>query len=414
MNLSPTEEQAALGERLRDVGAAHLGADVEARERTHSLQPGDWERCARAGILGLPVPTAYGGLGLDPLTCAVGLEGLGHGCRDNGLLLSLGAHVWAVELPILEFGTEAQKERYLPGLCDGGLVGAHALTEQEAGSDAMALTAQARRDGDGYVLNGTKRFVTNAPIADVVLVYATVNPALGFTGVTAFLVDRDTEGLTVESRFEKTGMRTAPWGEITLRDCRVPADARLGAEKQGSRLLARAMAWERSLILAPLLGTMRRQIEQCVQYARSRRQFGRTIGRFESVAHRIVDMQLRLEAARLLTYQAAWQLGDRDSAPARQAASYAPEAAKLTTSEAAVATFLDAMQVYGGLGYTTDTDIERNLRDALGTRISSGTSDLQRVLMAEKMGITARARRTPEPRPAAVAGAGGERRADTR
>ncbi|MEU5583201.1 acyl-CoA dehydrogenase family protein [Streptomyces huasconensis] len=407
MNLSPTEEQLALAGRLRDLGAARLGADIEARERSHRLQPGDWERCARAGILALPLPTAYGGLGLDPLSCAVAMEGLGHGCRDNGLLLSLGAHIWAVEIPVLEFGTEEQKERYLPALCDGRMVGAHALTEQEAGSDAMALTARARRDGDGYVLDGTKRFVTNAPIADVTLVYATVNPALGFTGVTAFLVDRDTEGLTVESRFEKTGMRTSPWGEITLRDCRVPAGARLGAEKQGSRILARAMAWERSLLLAPLLGTMRRQIEQCVQYARSRSQFGKNIGRFEAVAHRIVDMQLRLDAARLLTHRAASQLGGAD-------ASYAPEAAKLTTSEAAVATFLDAMQVYGGLGYTTGTDIERNLRDALGTRISSGTSDLQRVLMAEKMGITARARRTQPPRRPAATGAGGERRADAR
>ncbi|MDX3225475.1 acyl-CoA dehydrogenase family protein [Streptomyces sp. ME19-01-6] len=401
MNFDWTEEQRALGERLCDLGEK-LGEAVEERERSQSLQPGDWQRCAEAGVLGLPVPKEYGGLGLSPLACAYAMEGLGLGCRDNGLMLALGAHLWAVELPLREFGTAEQKRRYLPALSDGRLVGAHAITEADAGSDALALTARAHRDGDGYVLSGTKRFVTNAPIADVFIVYATVDPALGFTGVTAFLVERGQEGLTVETRFEKTGLRTAPWGEVTLQECRVPADRRLGAEKQGSRILARAMAWERSLILAPMLGTMRRQIDACVGHARSRVQFGRIIGRNDAVSHRIVDMRVRLEEARLLTYRAAWDLQEGTT-------SVFPEAAQLRTSEAAVQTFLDAMQVYGGLGYTTDTDVERNLRDALGTRISSGTSDMQRRVIAEKMGITARARRTAPARAAGGEGGGDAR-----
>jgi len=393
VKLSWDEEQIDLGERMRALGS-ELGADLDARESSRRLHPDDWQRCARAGVLGLAVPREYGGLGLDPTTCALAMEGLGRGCRDNGLLISLGAHIWAVELPIREFGTAEQKQRYLPGLCDGRLVGAHAITEPATGSDAMALTARARRDGDHYVLDGTKRFVTNAPIADVFIVYATVDPTLGFTGVTAFLVDRDQPGLTVESRYEKAGLKTSPWGELTLDGCRVPATHRLGAEKQGSRILRTTMDWERALILAPLLGTMARQIEECVAYAKSRDQFGHNIGRFQSVSNRIADMQVRLEAARLLTYRAAWDLGCGTM-------SIFSEAAQLETSESAVTTFLEAMQVYGGLGYTTDTDVERNLRDALGTRISSGTSDLQRLVLAEKLGVTTRARRSTT-RPAEV------------
>ncbi|MDX2547305.1 acyl-CoA dehydrogenase family protein [Streptomyces sp. WI04-05B] len=391
MILSPTDEQSALAERLRALGTT-LGADLAERERTCSLQPGDWQRCADAGVFALPVPAESGGLGLDPLTCALALEGLGRGCRDNGLLIAVGAHVWAMELPLLHFGSEEHKRRYLPALVDGSSIGAHAITEAGSGSDALSLSATARREGDHYVLDGTKRFVTNAPVADVFIVYATVNPELGFTGVTAFLVDRDTPGLTVETGFEKMGLRTAPWGEVVLRDCRVPVANRLGAEKQGSKILATAMAWERSLILAPLLGTMQRQIDECGHYARSREQFGSIIGRHPSVAHSVVGMQVRLEAAKLLTYRAAWDLGQGITA------SVFAEAAQLETSESAVQTFLDAVQLFGGLGYTTGTDAERNLRDALGTRISSGTSDMQRKVMADKFGLTVRARHTADGR----------------
>ncbi|MET7851635.1 acyl-CoA dehydrogenase family protein [Streptomyces avermitilis] len=392
MNLDWTEEQAELHERLRLLGA-ELGHDLEERDGSQRLQDGDWKRCAEAGVLALPLPKAYGGAERDPLTCAIAMEGLGHGCRDNGLLISLGAHLWAVELPIMVFGTDEQKRRYLPGLHDGSLTGAHAITEGASGSDAMAMTMTASRDGEHYILSGSKRFVTNAPIADVFIVHATLDPELGFTGVTAFLVERDQPGVSVETRFEKSGLRTAPWGELSLKNCSVHASRRLGAEKQGSRILATTMAWERALILAPLLGTMRRQIDECIEYAHSREQFGQPIGRFQSVSNRIVDMWVRLEQARLLTYRAGWDLAGTTS-------SVFSEAAQMQVSEAAVATFQDAMQIFGALGYTKERDAERNLRDALGTRISSGTTDIQRLVMAEKLGITGRAGRP-------VTGAGG-------
>ncbi|GAA2425489.1 acyl-CoA dehydrogenase family protein [Streptomyces macrosporus] len=386
MNLDWTEEQAELHERLRILGATELGHDLEERDRSQRLQEGDWKRCADAGVLALPLPEAYGGAGRDPLTCAIAMEGLGHGCPDNGLLISLGAHLWAVALPVMVFGTDEQKRRYLTGLGDGSLIGAHAITEAGSGSDAMALAMTATRDGDRYVLNGGKRFVTNAPIADVFVVHATLDPELGFTGVTAFIVERNQPGVSVETRFEKSGLRTAPWGELTLENVSVPVSRRLGAEKQGSRILATTMAWERALLLAPLLGTMRRQIDECVEYAHSRKQFGQPIGRFQSVSNRIVDMWVRLEQARLLTYRAGWDL-------AKAGPSVYSEAAQMQVSEAAVATFQDAMQIFGALGYTKERDAERNLRDALGTRISSGTTDIQRLVMAERLGVTGGARR---------------------
>jgi alkylation response protein AidB-like acyl-CoA dehydrogenase len=369
MDFARTTEQAALHQRYRDLGAP--------RDRTPD---GGWRLLAEQQVMALPVPSAYGGLGLDAATCAYALEGLGYGCRDIGLLISAGAHTWAVELPLLRFGTPEQRQRYLPALASGQLVGAHAITETESGSDALSLASVARRHGTGYVLSGRKRFVTNAPSADVFIVYATVGRQFGFTGVTAFLVDRGQRGLRVEQECAKMGLRSCGWGQVVLDECVVEGSRRLGAEKQGSKIFATVMAWERTLLLAPLLGAMERQIEECTARARSRRQFGRRIGSFQSVANRIVDMRLRLEAARGLVHRAAWELSHDEQ-------SVFPELAKLAVSDAAVAVFQDAMEIFGGYGYTEDAGIEERLRDALGTRVSSGTSDLQRSVVAAKLGL---------------------------
>lgn len=368
MDLEWTDVQLALHNRFRD--------------RTG---PDDWSALAAEQVLGLGVPAAYGGLGCAPLDTAFALEGLGYGCRDLGLLVSAGAHMWAAQYPILDFGSPAQQQAYLPGMVRGELVGAHAITEEGSGSDALAMDATARRTGDGYVLTGRKRFVTNAPTASVLVCYATLGKQFGFTGVTAFLVERDDPGVRIEPERQKAGLPSCPWGQVVLEDCFVPESRRLGAEKQGSKVFAAVMRWERTLLLAPLLGAMERQIDECLLHARTRRQFQKRIGSFQSVSHRIVEMQVRLEAARSLVRKAAWELSDDGSATSRQ--SYFPELAKLYVSEAAVETFSDAMQVFGGDGYTTEAGIEGRLRDALGTRISSGTSDLQRTLIAAKLGM---------------------------
>jgi alkylation response protein AidB-like acyl-CoA dehydrogenase len=381
-----SEVRAAISEvdelrRSAEQFGATLGDDLERRDRAGEFDRRLWNRCAEFGVLGLTVPERFGGSD-QPLPVAVSvLEGLGFGCRDNGLLFGLGAQLWSVEMPILTFGSEEQKERYLPGLVDGSLIGAHAVTEPEAGSDAFSLRTTARRDGDDYVLDGAKTFVTSAPVADVVLVVATVEPGAGSRGLTAFLVDRDTPGLSVSEPFEKAGLRTSAMAEVSLSDCRVSSRQLLGRERGGSAVFGVAMEWERAFILAPAVGTMRRQLAECVAYARARRQFGEPIGKREPVASKLVDMQLRLDTSRLLVERVARlkQEGRR--------LTHEPSQVKLHISESWVQASLDALQIHGGAGYMVELGVERDLRDALASKIYSGTSEIQRAIIAGFLGL---------------------------
>jgi alkylation response protein AidB-like acyl-CoA dehydrogenase len=376
-----TEDQERRRQALVDFARRELNGDVVGRDARQEFPREAWRRCAAFGVQGLPVPGAYGGTDADPLSIALAMEALGYGCEDNGLLFALNAQMWSCQIPIVRFGTEAQKRRYLPGLCDGSLVAGHAMTEPGSGSDAFSLTTTAVRDGDDFVLDGSKVFVTNAPEADVLVVFATVDPGTGFAGVTAFLVDRPSPGLTVGPPVAKMGLRTALMGEVVLHGCRVPADHVLGRPGAGLAVFNCAMEWERSLILACSVGTMQRQLERCVRYAKERRQFGRPIGSFQAVSDKLVDMKLRVETSRLMLYHLAWLMGT--------GASTAPASAlaKLHLSESFVATSLDAVQVHGGLGYLTDTGLERDLRDAIAGRIYSGTSEIQRSIVARSMGL---------------------------
>lgn len=366
---------------FRRLGEEALSKDVAERDRAGVFGRDDWTLCAEHGLLGLMLPEEYGGGGRDPVEYVRAMEGLGHGCLDNGLMMAMGAHVLAAEVPIWRFGDEDQRRRYLPGLAAGRLIGANAMTEPGSGSDALSLATTAERDGGFYRLTGRKLYVTNAPVADVFVVYASVDRNLGFTGVTAFLVEPGDVGVSVKEQAEKMGLRTARWGEIELDGCRIPASRRLGAERQGGAVFARTMAWERSLLLAPWLGVLEREIDACVLHCRRRRQFGKHIGHFQSVSNRIVDMRIRWELARMLVYRAAAELGGPET-------TIFPEAGKLYVSEAAVEIFTSLTQIYGALGYSSDGHTERHLRDAVGMTISSGTSDMQRVVISGKLGIT--------------------------
>jgi alkylation response protein AidB-like acyl-CoA dehydrogenase len=238
------------------------------------------------------------------------MEGLGYGCQDNGLIFALGAHTWACEHPIIRFGTEEQKDRYLPGLCDGSLIAAHAMTEPGSGSDAFSLSTTATPVDAGWILNGSKTFSTNAPESELFVVFATTNRDLGFAGLSAFLVDRDTPGLEVGRPFQKMGLRTSHLSEVFFSDCQIPKEALLGSAGAGMAIFNSSMRWERSLILAPAVGTMRRQLERCVAYARERVQFRQPIGSFQAVSHRLADMKLRLETSHQMLYRIAALLDD--------------------------------------------------------------------------------------------------------
>jgi alkylation response protein AidB-like acyl-CoA dehydrogenase len=281
-------------------------ADSVERERRGEFWREGYRRCAKFGVQGLPVAVDYGGRGLDLLTTAAALEGLGYSCADTGLVFATGASLWTTTMALNAFGSDAQKRRYLPGLCEGSLLGANAASEPDAGSDIFSMQTRAERNDAGWILNGRKTWITSAHDADIFVCFASTDPSKGVLGITAFLLERGTPGFTDGRAIPTVGLRTAPIGELVLENCVVPADAVLGREGRGSTIFNAALEWERGAILAGILGTMRRQLEACVAHVRSRKQFGQPIGRFQSVSNRIVDMKLRLETSRFMVYRYAW------------------------------------------------------------------------------------------------------------
>jgi alkylation response protein AidB-like acyl-CoA dehydrogenase len=381
MDFELTDEQRSLRASIVEFARRELNEDVVERDRSGTFSRDAWRKCAQLGLLGLPVPEEYGGSAADPTTTLVALEALGYACTDNGLLFSLNAQLWAVETPIVRFGSEEQKRGYLPGLADGSIVAAHGMSEPASGSDAFSLSTTARKEGDEYVLDGSKTFVTNAPESDLFLVFATIDKELGFAGVTAFLLEKGTPGLTVGKPLSKMGLRTSPMSELFFDDCRIPAANVLGKPGLGMRVFDHSMTWERGCILACTVGTMERQLERSLEYARERRQFGVPIGSFQAVAHKLVDMKLRHETSRLLLYRLGALL-DEGKPTALESA-----LVKLHLSDAFVRSSLDALQVHGGYGYMTEYELERDVRDAIGSKLYSGTSELQYAIAAKNLGL---------------------------
>jgi alkylation response protein AidB-like acyl-CoA dehydrogenase len=381
MDFFLTREQLELQANAIEFARKELNEDMIERDRASAFSREAWRKCAEFGVMALPIPEQYGGHGSDLLTTIAVMEGLGYGCRDHGLLFSINAHLWTNSIPILLYGSEEQKQKYLPALCDGRLIGANGASEPESGSDIFSMRTRCVRDGDHYVLNGAKMFVTNAPVADLIVAYATLDPAYGEMGICAFIVERDFPGVSVSRKIEKMGLRTSPMGEVVFQDCRVPVGNRLGREGRGAPIFNCSMEWERSCILANCLGSMRRQVEECVRYARQRKQYGKPIGKFQSVANRIVDMKLRLEAARPLVYRIGLIKQQGKNADMEAAM------AKLFVSEAYVQSCLDAVQIHGGYGFMTESQFERDLRDSVGGTLYSGTSEIQRNIIARCLGL---------------------------
>lgn len=376
-----SEEQLELQNAAIEFARLELNDDVIRRDREEIFSHEGWKACARFGVQGLPVPPEYGGMGLGITEAIAVMEGLGYGAGDQGLLFSLNAHLWTATLPIMFYGSEEQRKRYLPGLAGDALISANGASEPDAGSDIFSMRMRAEKKGDHYVLNGAKTFVSNAPIANLFVTYATIDPGLGAMGITAFLVDRDTPGLSVGRKLEKMGLRTSPMAEVIYENCVVPAANRLGREGRGVAVFECSMEWERGCILANYLGLMRRQLERCIEHVRNRKQFGKPIGKFQSVANRIVDMKVRLDACRPLVYRIG-RLKQLNK-PAVLESSIA----KLFLSESLIKSCQDALQIYGGYGYMVEQGIERDLRDALGSTLYSGTSEIQRNLIASSLGV---------------------------
>jgi alkylation response protein AidB-like acyl-CoA dehydrogenase len=381
MDFTWTADQLTLRDAVMEFGRRALQDDVIERDKNAQFSRDMWARCAEFGVQGLPFPESYGGRGCDVMSTVLAFETLGYVCRDNGLLFGLNAQMWSVQMPIFRFGTEDQKRKYLPRLCNGSWIGAHGMTEPDSGSDAFSLRTTAERRGDHYVLNGSKTFVSNAPVADVFVVFASVDRRKGVLGLTCLLVDRDTPGFRVSRPIGKMGLTTSPMAELVFDGCEVPVESRLGKEGRAAAIFDDSMEWERSCILAPFLGTMQRQLELCLHHAKQRRQFGKRIGDFQAVSGRLVQMKVRLETGRLLLYRAAW--AKQQGQPAAGEAAIA----KLYLAEAALQSSLDAVQIHGGYGFTTEYEFERQVRDAVGGRLYSGTSEIQAAIIARTLGL---------------------------
>jgi alkylation response protein AidB-like acyl-CoA dehydrogenase len=382
MEFLVTQEQKDLRDKIVKFAQQELNDDIVTRDNNRVFSRDLWRKCAEIGIQGLPAEQKYGGAGVDALSCAMGLEAFGYGCHDGGLVFSVCAHVLACVVPVSKHGTEEQKQRYLPGLCDGSLVGVHAITEPNAGSDPFGMQTRAEPDGDGWRINGNKAFVSNGPVGDVAIIFAVTDPKKGFHGgTTAFLVEKGTAGFSASEKFDKLGLHTAQVGALTLENVYVPQSAVLGGVGAGTGVFATAMDWERILLVASHVGTMQRLLEKSIARARKRSQFGQAIGKFQAVSHKIADMKVSLEAARLLTYQAAWRIDNTRSASLDAAIT------KLFVSESLVRTALDTVQIHGGYGYMAEYEVERALRDAIGSTIYSGTSEMQRNIIARWLGL---------------------------
>lgn len=380
MDFSSTEEQKLIRDAAIKLGSS-FNQGIISRDREQEFNRDAWNLCGKFGFQGMLVPKKYGGAEGDILTTVNALEGFGYACKDNGLVFSINAHLWTCVLPLLTFGDEAQKKKYLPKLCSGEWVGGNAITEPNSGSDAINMLTTAIRDGENYILNGSKTFITNAPIANILVVFAVLNSDAESKGITAFLVEKGMSGFTIGGEIEKMGTRTSPMSEVYFDDCIVPVENRLGAEGGGQAIFFYSMEWERAFILSGAVGVMQRQLEACISYAKNRKQFGSAIGKFQMISSKIVEMKMRLETARNMLYKTAW-LKSQDKAIHMEAAM-----TKLYISEAWVQSSLDTIQIHGGYGYTTEFEHERDLRDAIGSRIYSGTSEIQRKIIAGFLGL---------------------------
>jgi alkylation response protein AidB-like acyl-CoA dehydrogenase len=373
MDFTVTNEQLAFRDSVYRWAEDVLAPGAAERDQEGRWDPAIWKSFAAQGLAGLLIPEEYGGAGASILDACLANEALGEAGRDGGFTLSLGAH-WVIgSVPIWLHGSEELKRRWLPGLCDGTYIGCWASTEPEAGSDAGSLRTTAVRDGDEWVLNGSKIFITNGPIADV----CTVLARTGERGATAFVVDTKTPGFSVGRELDKLGCRSSPTAEIVLTDCRVPADCVLGVESEALwRIAFECFDWERTVMLAASVGGMAATLADSIRYAKERQQFGRPIANFQVIAHKLADMKINLEVCRTAVYRAAWL--KQHGHPHQMEASIA----KTLVGKLSVDNALEAIQIHGGYGYLKEFPAERALRDAKLTSIGGGTTEIQKMIIS--------------------------------
>ncbi|MES9750553.1 acyl-CoA dehydrogenase AcdA [Bacillus wiedmannii] len=377
MHFKLSEEHEMIRKMVRDFAKNEVAPTAAERDEEERFDRALFDQMAELGLTGIPWPEEYGGIGSDYLAYVIAIEELSRVCASTGVTLS--AHTSLAGWPIFKFGTEEQKQKFLRPMAEGTKIGAYGLTEPSSGSDAGGMRTTAKRDGDHYILNGSKIFITNGGIADIYVVFALTDPESKQRGTSAFIVESDTPGFSVGKKESKLGIRSSPTTEIMFEDCRIPVENLLGEEGQGFKVAMQTLDGGRNGIAAQAVGIAQGALDTSVEYARERHQFGKPIAAQQGIGFKLADMATDVEAARLLTYQAAWL--ESEGLP------YGKESAmsKVFAGDTAMKVTTEAVQVFGGYGYTKDYPVERYMRDAKITQIYEGTQEIQRLVISRML-----------------------------
>lgn len=377
MQFQLSEEHEMLRKMVRDFAKNEIEPSAAERDEEERFDRSHFEMMGELGLTGIPWPEEYGGAGMDYLSYVIAVEELSRVCASTGVTLS--AHTSLAGWPIFKFGNEEQKQKFLRPMAEGKKMGAYGLTEAGSGSDSAGMRTTAKLDGDHYVINGSKIFITNAGEAEIYVVFAQTNPELKHKGITAFIVEKGTPGFSFGKKEKKLGIRSSPTLEIIFEDCRVPVENRLGEEGQGFKIAMQTLDGGRNGIAAQAVGIAQGALDAATAYAKERVQFGKPIGMQQGIGFKLADMATKVEASRLLTYQAAW----RESV----GLPYGKESAmsKLFAGDTAMEVTTEAVQVFGGYGYTKDYPVERYMRDAKITQIYEGTNEIQRLVISKML-----------------------------
>lgn len=377
MHFKLSEEHEMIRKMVRDFAKNEVAPTAAERDEEERFDRELFDQMAELGLTGIPWPEEYGGIGSDYLAYVIAIEELSRVCASTGVTLS--AHTSLAGWPIFKFGTEEQKQKFLRPMAEGKKIGAYGLTEPGSGSDAGGMKTIAKRDGDHYILNGSKIFITNGGIADIYVVFALTDPESKQRGTSAFIVESDTPGFSVGKKESKLGIRSSPTTEIMFEDCRIPVENLLGEEGQGFKVAMQTLDGGRNGIAAQAVGIAQGALDASVEYARERHQFGKPIAAQQGIGFKLADMATDVEAARLLTYQAAWL--ESEGLP------YGKESAmsKVFAGDTAMRVTTEAVQVFGGYGYTKDYPVERYMRDAKITQIYEGTQEIQKLVISRML-----------------------------
>lgn len=377
MNFQLTEEQEMLRKMVREFAENEVEPTARERDEEERFDREIFDQMAELGLTGIPWPEEYGGIGSDFISYCIAVEELSRVCASTGVTLS--AHLSLASWPIFAYGTEEQKKNHLKRLATGEALGAFALSEPGAGSDVAAMKTTAEKDGDHYVINGSKSWITNGGEADIYVVFAKTDPEARHRGISAFIIEKGTEGFSFGKKEKKLGIRSSPTTELIFENCRIPKENLLGEEGEGFKIAMRTLDGGRNGIAAQAVGIAQGALDAAISYAKEREQFGKPIAHNQAISFKLADMATEIEAARLLTYQAAWLESNGKPYGTQSAMS------KLYAGDVAMRVTVEAVQIFGGYGYTKDYPVERYMRDAKITQIYEGTQEVQRLVIGRAL-----------------------------